>query len=242
MPAAVTCLPAGRFYWASLRPLVGGSGFCPDAAEPTGMPIFIVGILCSTKHRSFIYSDDYSAMKKYEIVLQNKKARIYITISWLIIVFNFIAFIYSVVSGLVKYPVIPITAAVALLILSVTPLLSKRENKFDLLFGVVIITWLLMQFFWPAIINLLLFTQYTVSARRLLVSVSENGINYPSFPKKAFTWNELNNLILKDGLLTIDLKNNKLIQQLTEKRVDTINEKEFNDFCSQQIQSAASAV
>ena len=181
-------------------------------------------------------------MKKYEIILQNKKTKIYITISWLIIVFNFIALIYTLVSGSVKYPVIPITGIAALLILSVTPLLSKRENKFDLLFGVVIITWLLMQFFLPAIINLLLFTQYTVSARRLVVSVNENGINYPSFPKKAFTWNELNNVILKDGLLTIDFKNNKLIQQLTEKRVDTINEKEFNDFCSQQIQSAVSVL
>lgn len=177
-------------------------------------------------------------MKKYEIVLQNKKARIYITISWLIIVFNFIAFIYSLVSWLAKYPVIPITGIAALIILSVTPALSKRENKFDLLFGVVIITWLLMQFFWAAIINLLLFTQYTVSARRLVVSINENGINYPSFPKKALNWNELNNVILKDGLITIDFKNNKLIQQLTEKRVDTINEKEFNDFCSRQIQSA----
>ena len=86
-------------------------------------------------------------MKKYEIILQNKKTKIYITISWLIIVFNFIALIYTLVSGSVKYPVIPITGIAALLILSVTPLLSKRENKFDLLFGVVIITWLLMQFF-----------------------------------------------------------------------------------------------
>lgn len=189
-----------------------------------------------------MYSDDYSAMKKYEIVLQNKKAKIYFTISWLIIVLNFIALIYIIVSGLAKYPVIPITGTVALLILSVTPVLSKRENKFDLLFGAVIITWLLMQFFWPAIINLLLFTQYTVSARRLVVSINENGINYPSFPKKAFRWNELNNVILKDGLFTIDFKNNKLIQQLAEKRVDTINEKEFNDFCSQKIQATASRI
>jgi hypothetical protein len=179
-------------------------------------------------------------MKKYEIFLQNKKTRIYITISWLVIVFNFIAFIYSLAAGLIKYPVIPITGAAALLILSVTPLLSKRENKFDLLFGVVIITWLLTQFFWPAVINLLLYTQYTISARRLIVSVNENGISYPSFPKKAFSWNELNNVILKDGLLTIDFKNNKLIQQLIEKRVDTVNEKEFNDFCSQQIRPATS--
>jgi hypothetical protein len=178
-------------------------------------------------------------MKKYEIVLQNKKAKIYITISWLIIVLNLIALIYVGVAGLANYPVIPITGTAALLILSVTPFLSKRENKFDLLYGVIIITWLLMQFFWPAIINLLLFSQYTVSARRLVVSVNENGVNYPSFPKKAFTWNELNNVILKDGLLTLDFKNNKLIQQLTGKRVDTINEQEFNDFCSRQIHLAA---
>ena len=48
-------------------------------------------------------------------------------------------------------------------------------------------------------------------------------------------------MILKDDLLTIDFKNNKIIQQLIEKTEHPVDEKEFNDFCSKQLQSAASA-
>ena len=46
-----------------------------------------------------------------------------------------------------------------------------------------------------------------------------------------------NNVIIRDGLLTLDFKNNKLIQVLVGKdRTDhNIDEKEFNDFCSKQL-------
>jgi hypothetical protein len=182
-------------------------------------------------------------MKKYEIVLQNKKIKIYSTISWLIIVLNFIAFIYAGISGLTKNVWYPLAGAGILVIAFIFQALfqKNKNNKFDLLFGLIIITWLFMQLYWPAIINLVLYSLYSITARRFMVIVSEEGIIYPSFPKKTFEWIELNNMILKDDLLTIDFKNNKLIQQLTEGGIDPVDEKEFNDFCSRQIQRAGSA-
>ena len=57
---------------------------------------------------------------------------------------------------------------------------------------------------------------YSISQRSLQVSVSNEMISYPSFPKKNIGWNELRNMVLKDGLLTIDLVNNRLIQQEVE--------------------------
>ena len=71
--------------------------------------------------------------------------------------------------------------------------------------------------------------------RKLKLTVSENKIDYPSFPRKVIEWNEITNLVLKDGLVTIDFKNNKLIQQLIDEKKMTIDEKEFNDFCKQQL-------
>jgi hypothetical protein len=51
---------------------------------------------------------------------------------------------------------------------------------------------------------------------------------------KKYTFNSFNNLVLKDNLLTLDFKNNKVLQ--LEVEADTnISEASFNQFCVQQI-------
>jgi hypothetical protein len=76
-----------------------------------------------------------------------------------------------------------------------------------------------------------------LSTRKMIVTVSQNNIRYPSFPQKNIPWRELSNVVLKDGLLTIDFKNNKLIQQPILNSDWDINEAEFNTFCRRQLQS-----
>lgn len=46
--------------------------------------------------------------------------------------------------------------------------------------------------------------------------------------KKKFAWSEIDNVILKDGLLTVDFKNNKLFQQEIEEK--GLSEEEFNNW------------
>ena len=53
--------------------------------------------------------------------------------------------------------------------------------------------------------------------------------------KKKVSWDEVDNVILRDGWLTIDFKNNKLFQQLILNSDADVNEKEFNEFCRQQL-------
>lgn len=53
--------------------------------------------------------------------------------------------------------------------------------------------------------------------------------------QKEVNWDEVNNVILKDGLLTIDFKNNKLFQHIILNSDEDISEKEFNDFCEEQL-------
>lgn len=56
-----------------------------------------------------------------------------------------------------------------------------------------------------------------------------------TFPKKKFVWAEVNNVVFKDGMLTIDLKNNTLIQKMVDAEVTDELEKEFNSFCKEQL-------
>jgi len=76
---------------------------------------------------------------------------------------------------------------------------------------------------------------YFLAIKISRVYVSDQNISYHFFLKKTIRWNQLNNLILKDGLLSIDFKNNKLIQLTIDESKNVINEQEFNDFCRQQL-------
>lgn len=57
-----------------------------------------------------------------------------------------------------------------------------------------------------------------------------------STPEKVINWNELQNVVIKDELLTIDYRNNKIFQAAVNTTSSNIgSEAEFNEFCRLQI-------
>jgi len=102
-------------------------------------------------------------------------------------------------------------------------------------FGFCAFSWLIEGYWWLSIL-LAVFVLFDILAhRKLVVTISEKIITLPSIFKKEVEWNELNNLILKDELLTIDFKNNKLFQHIITNSEDEVDEKEFNDFCKSRL-------
>lgn len=67
------------------------------------------------------------------------------------------------------------------------------------------------------------------------VAFDTTEVVFNTFPRRHFQWNELSNIILKDGLLTIDFKNNKLIQSEIDAQTTPELEKDFNEFCRSMI-------
>jgi hypothetical protein len=63
------------------------------------------------------------------------------------------------------------------------------------------------------------------------IAFDEEEIVVNSLPKKYYSWQDLNNVVIKDGILTIDFKNNKLIQKEIESDTSATEEQEFNEFC-----------
>jgi hypothetical protein len=116
------------------------------------------------------------------------------------------------------------------------PYYFKDEKKrFTAAFFLLSLAWLKAGFWVGSVLNILFSFLNLIALQKPIVSVSERQVIYPSFPKKKIDWQELSNLILKDGLLTIDFKNNRIIQQQITDISSTIDEKEFNDFCRQQL-------
>ena len=61
------------------------------------------------------------------------------------------------------------------------------------------------------------------------------GIVINTFPKKQYPWGYVENAIIKDDLITIDFKDNKLIQKQINEPVSITITNEFNAFCAEQI-------
>lgn len=67
------------------------------------------------------------------------------------------------------------------------------------------------------------------------IAFDEAGVVLNTFPKKYIAWAELQNVLIKDNVLTIDFKNNKLVQKDINEPVTASIEAEFNAFCSEQL-------
>ncbi len=73
------------------------------------------------------------------------------------------------------------------------------------------------------------------------IGADDRGIVFNSLPSKSFTWQEIDSMLLKDDIITINFKNNKIYQKETEAEVSESLEKEFNAFCSSKLNEAAMA-
>lgn len=118
-------------------------------------------------------------------------------------------------------------------------LLGKKKKKIFsaaiFVCALIIYIYLKIHFWWAAAAMTLILLLYLFAIQVPIVHISADGIKLNILGKRFIKWEQLNNLVLKDGLVTIDLKNNKLIQQYLDENSMPVNEKEFNDFCKKQL-------
>jgi hypothetical protein len=67
------------------------------------------------------------------------------------------------------------------------------------------------------------------------IGFSEKEISFNTLPRKVLHWSQIKNVVIKDGLLTIDQENNKLTQKEIEGYVTADIENEFNEFARRCI-------
>jgi hypothetical protein len=180
-------------------------------------------------------------MQQFELFLRNEKIKQYNVFAVWIILANLALFI-SLAAGSGAPVRNPVIFAVLMVAAGFTAELiarkrQKKVNARGTAFLVIIVTWLLLRSWWPAAIMLILGLLYGLSQRKLPVIVGKEHIVFPSFPKRVITWDELSNVKLKDGLLTLDFKNNRLAQALIEVGGPgkEVAEREFNEFCREQL-------
>jgi hypothetical protein len=86
-----------------------------------------------------------------------------------------------------------------------------------------------------AIVLLLVGALSSLLDKKPLITVDATGVSIQrALGLKNYPWDQFNNIILKDNLLTLDFKNNQLLQ-LEPDSTTIINEQVFNDFCKMYL-------
>jgi|SRR6187401_117086 len=176
-------------------------------------------------------------MKQFELILKNEKEASYKRISILLIILNVVGILFITYLKDFRNWGALIIAAIAVFA-AFSSFYFRNKNEKAILTGAFILlslAWIVAGYWVVGVLNILFMILHTAALQKPIVSINESRVLYPSFPKKKIDWQELSNLIIKDGLLTIDFKNNKIIQQQIADISATIDEKEFNDFCRQQL-------
>lgn len=182
-------------------------------------------------------------MPTFSITLKNDRVRWYNQLSWIMLSLLTLIFIY-----LCFFPPDEKTRNASIVILVIlaicfglrswfkkTPYRIGFYPFFMILFaGMFSIGW-----YWLSLLPFVFSILSDIATRRQVITFGKKGIRLHTFPYRYINWKEVSNVILKDGLLTIDLENNKLIQQPVDETETRINEPDFNEFCREQLAANA---
>ena len=179
------------------------------------------------------------------ILLKNKKLSSYNRLDQFILLLHFLYFIIYLIKTFADLNYIALVAGIVIagtgLVLNTISITGSKKIliPFSALFFLLAMVWAALFSYWLcAALIVMSFLDYVVRKKQG-VFFHPGMIEILSFPKKVYQWKDLSNVILKDNILTLDFMNDHLLQQEISEESQAIDEKEFNDFCKQQLQNKA---
>ncbi len=169
---------------------------------------------------------------EFEITLKNEKIKSYRLLTLFIVLINSLYFLYQLFDKQTRNAGLIALGTLSAYVLYRYWITWKKGIGFYLdewVYFALMLLWIDSYFF--AILNLVFMLQYTAATQPIIYLFSEE-IKQKNFPWKKYQWNDFSNIVLKDNILTLDFKNNKVIQAEIENRVD---ERAFNSFVRKGI-------
>ncbi|MGF2411107.1 MAG: hypothetical protein ACQUYJ_02205, partial [Ferruginibacter sp.] len=136
-----------------------------------------------------------------------------------------------------------ITIGIITLFLFLTAVVFLFKSKFRF-YNYQVLMFVLMVIFWPVqsawlpaiVVAAVIVFAFVVLKTKSAAVFSEQAVAVKrSLFTKEYQWSELENVVLKDNWLSIDLKNNHLIQVEVAAESTAADETAFNGFCRQQL-------
>lgn len=179
-------------------------------------------------------------MNRYIIQIPNEREKIYSRITFIILSLQFFAFGYVL---LMSPTILSSGLALSGLILNAVPWLYYLLNKKNAGAKILATSGIISAFIWMYFGNyfpgtmLLLFTLAGIFAgQKKVIIFTDTFIEFPSFPPRKYFWNQIEKVVYKDDILTIDLKNNQLIQvNVTGQFATQAEAEQFNEWCTEKL-------
>ncbi|WP_153800417.1 hypothetical protein [Foetidibacter luteolus] len=177
----------------------------------------------------------------YIVTLQKTDPRLFDYLGRLMLFFSFVSFAYNGIVSSGKTAIFYFALCTLIVItFLVFRIIRKGPPAFSTPLMVAAVGW----FYEPGYYKWLglLFIVAAIMEKQVKlpreIGVDNEGVTINNFPIKRYGWPQLANVVLKDGLLTIDYKNNKIFQRELESHVSPELEQEFNEFCRARLQQA----
>lgn len=178
----------------------------------------------------------------YEVELAQPNQKSYKIITIFMAFLNAVSFIFyflNATSVFLKIISIAGLFASVLLLYIVFVKMASWKSAFKVvafLLGFIAICWLLAGNYYFTLLFSLLSIFSFITLRPSVIIFNKEGIKYPSFPEKFYEWKEVNQVIIKDDVLSMDLADNKFLQfLLPATSVAKIEVSAFNIFCEKEI-------
>jgi len=175
----------------------------------------------------------------YVVTLKNETSRYVNLIGFLLSVCSALLFLRELI---LKNTLVPAYLAGILFILGLIlwNYIQYRKGKKEIYFAKALLiaglVWTRMPYFqWLVVVFAILALLEYQAKHELEIGFSEDHIVFNRLIKKKYPWSAIDNVIIRDGLLTIDFKNNRLLQKELDDSENTTYEQEFNDWCRQQL-------
>lgn len=190
----------------------------------------------------------------YKLIIKDKKYEDYKKLASFLFLINAIIFIaLALRSTSISNKLILFTSSFILIAYSVYnwSYKKKKERSYIIVYVLIAAIWISDTSFWyfSILLFLLLVLQFRMESD-FTISFSDQNIIVDGFIKKSHGWPDFNNIVLKDDLLTLDFTNNRILQVEPDRNMSIAptgieawevgsdypeTEKEFNDFCRQQL-------
>jgi hypothetical protein len=180
-------------------------------------------------------------MSSYSIKIPNDKAKSYKVVTYVTAVINLVFFGYLMFfMGEVGEKSLFFIGFFLSIISLLFYLMRQKGNwlsgfRIEIYFIVCGLIWLVAGRYGLGVLLMLFAFMGFVNNKELCIQFSEDGILYPSFPVKTYKWEDVDFVILKDDILSIELKKNQLLQfTLETEEASRIDVQAFNAFCVSQ--------
>jgi hypothetical protein len=113
----------------------------------------------------------------------------------------------------------------------------KKKVYYSRALLIAALVWMKMPYFqWLSFMFIILALLEYQAKHAIEIGFSEKEILINSLFKRRYQWSQFNNIILRDGLLTLDFTSNRVLQrEIEDEEESEADEDEFNQYCRQQL-------